>query len=135
MAMRKIKLPPFIEVVPVALGKIAERIVDSLADHAYSFISRMPAFEDLNENEKRALAYAIVGDLVVSPVPPPLDTPLDVVVQDRIRRLLPEMDKYRRMTAKVAEAFPYLELLPNYVITVIATIREKEVTAVTEGSK
>jgi len=140
MAERRLKLPPFIDHVLAFLGKNAENVVDGLASWFYQFVAASPAFKDLDEREKKALAYALVGDLIVSPIPSPLDTPLDVVVQNRIRQYLPEMDKYRRMAAKVAEAFPYLELLPNYVLSVIATIREKEipskpVTSVTETTK
>lgn len=137
MAERRLKLPPFIDQILAFLGKSAEGIVDSLASWFQQFVETAPAFKDLSENEKKALAYALVGDIIVSPIPSPLDTPLDVVVQRRIKQYLPEIDKYRQMAAKVAEAFPYLELLPNYVLSVIATIREKEipVTKVTETTK
>ena len=137
MAERRLKLPPFIDHILAFLGRNAENVVDGLASWLYQFVETAPPFRNLDEREKKALAYALVGDIIVSPIPSPLDTPLDVVVQNRIRQYLPEMDKYRRMAAKVAEAFPYLELLPNYVLSVIATIREKEipVTKVTETTK
>ena len=128
MAARpRLRLPPLLDGILVVLGRMTENLVDGLAETAYRFISAAPAFQNLTENERRALAYAVVGDLVASPIPSPLDVPLDTVIQDRIRSLMPEMDRYLRMTAKVAEAFPYLELLPNYTAAVLAALREKEI--------
>lgn len=119
-------LPPGLDALVAALGRMAEALVDGAARAVESTILQAPAFQDLSEREKKALAYAIVGDLLVSPIPAPLDAPLDVVVQERIRQHMPEVEKYRRMATKAAEALPYLELLPNYIITVMATIRERE---------
>lgn len=126
MAARRVTLPPFLEVVPVGLARLAEGVVDAMAEVAYRFIAATPVFSGLEEREKRALAYAVVGDLIASPIPEPLDVPVDIVVQEKLERLLPEMGKYRRMYARIAEFIPVLELLPTYTLTVMATIREKE---------
>ena len=127
MAERRGRLPPFVDVIPVVLGKVAEGLVDALASAVLRLVADLPLLAGLSDREKRAVAYAIVGDLLVSPIPEPLDAPLDVVVQERLRALLPEMDRYRRMFMKAAEAMPYLEALPNYLISVLAAIREREV--------
>jgi len=118
MVRPKIRLP-FID-IPVMVMKMAEKFVDDMA----AFFEKLIPEED--PKFRKALAYALVGDLIASPCPPPFDTPLDLVVQDRLRELLPESDKYRRMVAKVAEGLPYIELLPNYTLMVLWTKREKE---------
>ena len=135
MAERRLKLPPFIDHFIASLGKVTERVVDDFAERLYTFISNVPAFRDLSDEEKRAVAYALVGDIFASPIPSPLDAALDAVVQDRIRRFLPQMDKYRRMGAKVAEAIPYVELQPNYTLAVLASIREREIPVTEKGKK
>ena len=123
---RRLRVPPLLEAPLILLARLAEGIVDSLAAAAYNVIRSIPAFEQLTEDEKKALAYAVVGDLIASPIPSPLDTPLDIAVQERIKQHMPETDKYRRIAAKIAESIPILELLPSYTITVLAAIREKE---------
>jgi len=107
-------------------GKATEDIVDFLASFTKPFVEAVPAFKDLSENEKKALAYALVGDVIVSPIPSPFDTPLDVVIQNRIQQYLPDIAKYRQMATRIAEALPIVELLPTYTLTVIATIAEKK---------
>ena len=117
-----------IDSILIAVSRVSERFVDSVASVVYEVIKRVPPPpflpRDLTENERRALAYAIVGDLIASPIPEPFDTPIDVVVQRKISELLPNMGKYRQMAMKIAEFMPILELLPNYTISVIAAIRE-----------
>jgi len=110
--------------VPRVLGRVAERVVDSLAERLYTVISRSERFKDLPENARKALAYAVVGDVVVSPIPSPLDVALDAVVEERIREYLPQVDKYVRMFTRVAEALPWVELLPTYVISVLTSVTE-----------
>ncbi len=109
----------------LAIGKFAEAVVDNLAEFMYRVMT--PMFQDLSEREKRALAYALVGDLIASPIPEPFDAPIDVVVQEKLRDLLPEMNKYLRTAARIAEWIPVLELLPNYTMAVMATIRERQI--------
>ena len=127
MAARARRGPPPPEELPVIAIKVTESIVDALAARAKDFLDRFPRTRHLAENEKRALAYALVGDLIASPIPPPFDAPIDVAVSTRIKEYLPEIDKYRHMYARTAEAFPLLELLPTYTL---ATIREKELSQV-----
>jgi len=112
--------------IPRVLGKISERIVDSFAERLYNIISASERFKDLTENEKKALAYAVVGDVVVSPIPSPFDVALDAVVEERIRELLPEMDKYMRMMTRVSESLPLVELLPSYIVSVMMSVKEKK---------
>lgn len=126
MSARARRGPPAPEDIPVFMIRFTESIVDTLAARAKDFLDRFPRTRSLDEREKTALAYALVGDLIASPIPPPFDAPIDVAVSTRIRELLPEMERYRHMYARAAEAFPLLELLPTYTIVTLATIREKE---------
>lgn len=106
MPRRKIPVPPLVDGLIALLGKSAEKVVDSLAEIAYRVIQTIPALRNLSENEKRALAYALVGDLIASPIPEPLDAPIDAVVQDRISKLLPNMNRYLRIGTKIVELLP-----------------------------
>ena len=117
--------PPTPDFILAGVWRITEALVDGVANMAYGLVQKSPQFATLSESERKALAYALAGDLLASPVPPPFDTPLDTIVQERVRSLIPDMDKYLRMTARVAEAVPVLELLPNYTLAVLATIRER----------
>jgi hypothetical protein len=84
--------------------------------------SLIPKHVVKNERVRKALAYAVVGDLLVSPIPSPLDLPLDVMVQQRLRELLPEMDEGIRLLSSVSEYLPVVELLPNYILSVVVTV-------------
>lgn len=114
-----------IALVNTLVGKMTENLVDSMAIAARGFIDTNPLFRDLSEDEKQALAYAIVGDLIASPLPEPLDTPIDVVVQMKLRDLLPESSKYMQMVSRIIEFLPILELLPTYSSTVLSVVLER----------
>lgn len=120
MATRARLRLPLLEDIPVVLSRAAENLVDALAKAVE------PLIPEEDPRWRKAIAYALVGDLVASPLPPPLDAPLDAAVSERLLELVPEISKYKRISAKIAESIPYIELLPTYLINVMAARREAE---------
>lgn len=118
--------------LPYLVVRIAEQVVDGLVQLLERFVpERDPRW-------RKAIAYALVGDLIASPVPPPFDAPLDVVVMEKLQELVPNLNKYRRIYMRIAEYMPVLEMLPNYLVAVVSAKKEAEVgrcPSSTHGSK
>ena len=106
--------------LPYLVVRLVEQVVDGLAQ----FVERLVPEKDLRW--RKAIAYALVGDLLASPLPPPFDAPLDAIVSEKLQELVPNLGKYRRIYTRIAEHIPSLELLPNYLIAVVSARREAE---------
>ena len=98
-----------------------ELVVDKLAGLVNNILEDTEP--DMDPEIRRALAYAIVGDTVVSILPEPLDAPLDEVVQRRLQQLLPDAYRKIKLASSIAEDIPYVELLPNYTMAVLSVAR------------
>jgi len=108
-----------------AVDRVITAVLEKPADIIAEAFSEATKFLGLDENERKAIAYALIGDL--SPLPEPLDAPLDEVVQRKLMEVMPEMDKGLRYFAYISEHIPVLEKLPNYLTATLITIALKRI--------
>ena len=107
-------------------------VLDRLAELVYDELSEDPDYRKLSDNERWALAYAIVGDTLVSLIPEPLDAPMDEYIQYKIRSYLPDLPRDVAVIEETLEDIDVAELLPNYYLMVMYAIRKRHENKYTE---